>query len=157
MAEDLISITKDLASKKGVDVEAFLAQCERTLRDTKDEEGEKGAVLWPILSLVTGIAIVYILYFLTKDFYKHGRRETHFYEDIRKALTALGSKVSWQIETPMPERSFAKYLILSLITLGIFVLYWLWVIKKDPEAHFTHHVRVETELLEELEKLSPET
>jgi len=150
--EDIVNAVRDLAGRKGVDVELHLNSCERVIREAKAEETEKNAVLWVILSLITGIAILYVYYFLMKDFYRHERREDFFWEDIGKALNTCGITTPLPRRmAPLPDRSFALYLILSIITLGIFGIYWLYTLIKDPNEHFKYHTLVEDELLKQLE------
>ena len=88
-----------------------------------------------------------------KDFYRHERREDGFWEDISKIFGNL--EVSFtppRRMNPIPNRSFILYLILSIITLGIFGIYWLYVLIKDPNEHFKHHVQVDEQLLATVEK-----
>jgi hypothetical protein len=150
--EDVVTATKAIATKRGVDAEVGLASCNRTVRETKAEETEKSAALWAILSAFVFPAVWYVWYFLMKDFYKHERREDGFWEDVSKTLDKSGIKFSVPRRTePLPERSFALYLILTIITLGFFGVYWLYVLLKDPNRHFTYHVQIEDQLLTSLE------
>jgi len=153
--EDLISAVKSLATKKKVGVEVGLSSCERTVRETKAEETEKSAALWAILSAVVFLATWYVYYFLMKDFYKHERREDGFWEDIGKVLDKCDIKFSAPRRTEiLPNRSFVLYLILNIITAGLFGIYWLYVLLKDPNEHFTYHIQIEDELLSTLESLA---
>lgn len=153
--EDLINAVKSLATKKKVDVEVGLSSCERTVRETKAEETEKSAALWAILSAVVFLATWYVYYFLMKDFYKHERREDGFWEDIGKVLDKCDIKFSAPRRTEiLPNRSFVLYLILNIITAGLFGIYWLYVLLKDPNEHFKYHVQIEDELLSTLESLA---
>lgn len=153
--EDLINAVKSLATKKKVDVEVGLSSCERTVRETKAEETEKSAALWAILSAVVFLATWYVYYFLMKDFYKHERREDGFWEDIGKVLDKCDIKFSAPRRTEiLPNRSFVLYLILNIITAGLFGIYWLYVLLKDPNEHFKYHIQIEDELLSTLESLA---
>ena len=153
--EDLISAVKSLATKKKVGVEVGLSSCERTVRETKAEETEKSAALWAILSAVVFLASWYVYYFLMKDFYKHERREDGFWEDIGKVLDKCDIKFSAPRRTEiLPNRSFVLYLILNIITVGLFGIYWLYVLLKDPNEHFTYHIQIEDELLSTLESVA---
>ena len=153
--EDLISAVKSLATKKKVDVEVGLSSCERTVRETKAEETEKSAALWAILSAVVFLATWYVYYFLMKDFYKHERREDGFWEDIGKVLDKCDIKFSAPRRTEiLPNRSFVLYLILNIITVGLFGIYWLYVLLKDPNEHFKYHIQIEDELFSTLESLA---
>jgi hypothetical protein len=153
--EDLIAAVKTIAEKKGVDVEVDLSSCERTVREAKAEETEKGAVLWAILSAVIFLAAWYVYYFLMKDFYKHERREEGFWEDITKTLNKCGVTFSPPRRLQMiPQRSFVLYLILNIITLGLFGIYWIYVLLKDPNQHFKYHIQIEDQLLSTLESVT---
>jgi hypothetical protein len=153
--EDVVAAAKALAIKTGVNAEIGLASCDRTVREAKAEETEKSAMLWAILSAFLFPAIWYVWYFLMKDFYKHERREDGFWEDIGRALDKTGIKLSVPRRTaPMPERSFALYLILTIITAGFFGIYWLYTLLKDPNQHFTYHTQIEDPLLSTLETVA---
>lgn len=150
--EDIVAAAKAIANKRGVDVEIGLASCNRTAREAKAEETEKSAVLWAILSAFIFPAVWYVWYFLMKDFYKHERREDGFWEDVGRILDKTGIKFSAPRRTePLPERSFALYLILTIITFGFFGVYWLYVLLKDPNQHFMYHRQMEDQLLSSLE------
>jgi hypothetical protein len=90
-----------------------------------------------------------------KDFYKHERREDGFWEDIGKVLDKCDIKFSAPRRTEiLPNRSFVLYLILNIITAGLFGIYWLYVLLKDPNEHFKYHIQIEDELLSTLESLA---
>jgi len=153
--EDVVTAVKSLATKKKVDVEVGVSSCERTVREAKAGETEKSAVLWAILSAVVFLASWYVYYFLMKDFYKHERREDGFWEDISKVLDKCEIKFSAPRRTEiLPNRSFVLYLILNIITVGLFGIYWLYVLLKDPNEHFKYHIQIEDELLSTLESLA---
>lgn len=153
--EDILKAAKEIASKKGVDVETVVSSCERTVREAKVEETEKGAALWAILSAIIPFVSWYVYYFLTKDFYKHERREDGFWEDLGRIMDKMGIKYSVErrIETT-PDRSFVLYLILTIITSGLFGIYWLYVLLKDPNEHFKYHIKVEDSLLSAFEPVA---
>jgi hypothetical protein len=158
LSEDVVTAVKTIAAKKGVDVEPILSSVERTVRETKAEETEKGAVLWAILTAVPYIGSLaqwYVYYFLMKDFYKHERREDDFWEDLTRTLDKCGVTFSVPRRTEAtPNRSFVLYLILTIITVGLFGIYWLYVLLKDPNEHFKYHVQAEDQLLSTLESVA---
>jgi hypothetical protein len=155
LSEDIMAAIKAIATKKGVDLEVGLVSGERTVREVRAEETEKGAMLWAILSAFIFPAIWYVWYFLTKDFYKHERREDGFWEDISTMLDKSGITfvVPRRVET-LPERNFVLYLILTIITAGLFGIYWLYVLLKDPNQHFMYHRQIEDQLLSALETVA---
>ena len=156
--EDLTSAVKTTAEKKGVDVKVGLSACDRTVREARAEETEKSAVLWAILSAIPWIGTLaewYINYFLMKDLYKHERREDGLWEDVSKVLNKTDVTFSLPRRREVtPDRSFVLYLILTIITLGLFGIYWVYVLLKDPNEHFKYHVQVEDELLSALETVA---
>jgi len=155
LSEDTVAAVKAVAAQKGVDVEVALASCERTVREAKSEETEKSAVLWAILSAFVFLATWYVWYFLMNDFYKHERREDGFWEDIGKTMDKCGIKFSAPRRTEtMPERSFVLYLILYIITLGLFGIYWVYVLLKDPNQHFAYHIQIEDQMLSSFETVA---
>jgi len=148
--EDLIALLKAIALKKGVNVETPVSSMERTLRDMKMYETEKSAILWVILLIVPFanlIASLYILYFLTRDFYIHERREDAVWEDMTRALSNLKIDFMMRRANPIPDRSYVLYIILSIITLGLFGIYWLYTLIQDPNNHFSNHVHFEDEII----------
>ncbi|MEM2912396.1 MAG: DUF4234 domain-containing protein [Candidatus Bathyarchaeia archaeon] len=154
--DDIIAALKSIASKKKEATVEKIDALERSLREARMEETEKSAALWVILSLITGIAGLYVLYFLTKDFYKHERREDYAIADIYAILNALGISATAprriEISSPIPERSFALYLILTIVTLGIFGIYWYYCLIEDPNRHFKYHIQLEDQLVDTVSK-----
>ncbi|MDI6806169.1 MAG: hypothetical protein QMD20_05865 [Candidatus Bathyarchaeia archaeon] len=152
LSEDVLSRLKEITSTKGTSAEAEMATLERTLREVKVEETEKSAVLWAILSAIIFIASWYVYYFLMKDFYKHERREDTFFEDVGRVLGKSGITFTPPRRMkPIPDRSFVLYLIVTIITAGIFEIYWLYVLLIDPNEHFKYHIELEDELFKVLE------
>jgi hypothetical protein len=154
--EDLINYLKGVsARKKTVDVQTGVSALERTARDAKYEEVEKSAGLWAILTIIPMVnvfAILYILYFLGTDYRRHEIRENGFVEDTNKVLEKLGiGGISERRLEPIPDRSFVLYLVLTVVTGGLFGIYWLYTLITDPNNHFKHHVKWEDNLVTNLE------
>jgi len=152
--EDITAAIKKTTMKKGVDAEFDLGSLDRTLREIKAEEteSEKSAMLWAILIPLNGLALLYVWYFLMKDFSKHERREDAFWTEISKILNKSGIKLEVPTRTdPLLERSFALYLTLTIITAGLFGIYWLYTLLKDPNVHFRYHTKIEDQILPLLE------
>ncbi len=146
--DDLTNLAKELAAKKGVDISLSVNNMERANREARYEETEKSAALWAIVTFFVGITALYVYYFLMKDFYKHERREDMFLEDLNRTLVAAGVTINLPRRAlPIPDRSFVLYLILSIITLGIFSIYWLYVLLTDPNGHFRQQALTEDTIL----------
>ena len=157
--EHIESIIKAVSEKRDVDITLDFTKMSRASRDVRDEETEKSAVLWVILTFVTGIAGLYIYYFLTKDVYTHSRRQSDFFEGCKGALSTLGISTTGistatRDQYQVPKRSFALYIILTVITLGIFGIYWVYIIFKDWNEHFKTQWRLEDEILTVMKSLT---
>ncbi len=155
-SEDLIKYVKSVSDrKKGVDIQTGVSSLERSTRDVRYEEVEKSAGLWAILTIIPFVsifAILYILYFLGTDYRRHEIRENGFIEDTNKVLDKLGlGGIPERRLDPIPDRSFVLYLVLTVVTLGLFGIYWLYTLITDPNNHFKHHVKWEDELITNLE------
>ncbi|MEM2693903.1 MAG: DUF4234 domain-containing protein [Nitrososphaerota archaeon] len=152
--EYVVQLLREVTRMKGVDAEAKLISIERELREARDEEGEKSAILWVILTIFTGIAGLYVYYFLTRDFKRHELREDRMLEDVNYVITSLGGMPLPKRVESIPNRSFVLYLILSIVTLGIFGIYWTYTLIRDPNVHFREQAKIEDELLGKLEQVS---
>jgi len=143
--EDLVSVAKELASKKkNTDVSVLINNLDRNLREARLDELEKNATLWAILSFGFGAGLLYAGYFLMKDFYMHERREDAFIQDLVRTFYALGVPINLPYRTsPVPDRSFALYFVLTLITGSIFAVYWVYVLVSDPNNHFRQQTIIE--------------
>ncbi len=152
-SEDFIAHLRNLTSKKGLDEEVGLSNLERTAREMKNTDDEKSAILWTVLAFIPILnvfAILYILYFLGKDFRIHERNEDGFIEDSNRILQNVGLELSVRRMDPTPNRSFILYIILSIVTFGLFGIYWLYTLIADPNAHFKHHQQYEDDLISKL-------
>ncbi len=155
-SEDFIAHLRSLTSKKGLDEEVGLSNLERTAREMKTTDDEKSAILWTVLAfipIVNVFAILYILYFLGKDFRIHERNEDGFIEDSGRILQNVGLELSVRRMDPTPNRSFILYIILSIVTFGLFGIYWLYTFIADPNAHFKHHQQYEDDLISKLSSI----
>ena len=153
LQEDLVSIARELAAKKGVDVSILLNNMERSVREARLEETEKNATLY---ALVGGIIWIYCAYFLMKDFFKHERREDLFINDMLRTFNALGVSINFPYRNPpIPDRSFALYFVLTLITASIFGVYWVYVLVTDPNNHFRQQMLMEDTIMAQLSSTSP--
>lgn len=155
--EDLHSMARELASKKNVDLAITLNNLDRTLREVRTDETEKSAALWAILAFLPFIGTLagwYVNYFLMKDFFKHERREDGFFMDLNAALSASGVSINLPRRMlPIPDRSFILYLILTWITLGLFGIYWVYVLVTDPNNHFRQQWMIEDTVIAQVSPL----
>ncbi len=153
LSESIIAAVNSLAKTKRVD-EEMRVLAERSTEEVNSEESEKSAILWAVLSALVPFLQLYVYYFLFKDFYIHEQREDDFWVDMNGTLNKLGVdfSVTQRIE-PIPYRSFVLYLIMTIVTVGLFIVYWFFVMLKDPNEHFKYHIEVENYLLAALESV----
>jgi hypothetical protein len=110
---------------------------------------ERSAALWTIISIITfGLGYLYVYYFLHKDLIEHQRAEAEYIEKASLVLNQLGiGKHPVSVEQIVGERSYALYLLLSIVTFGLFGIYWNYTFFKDGNAHFLEHRRFEDQLM----------
>jgi hypothetical protein len=110
-----------------------------------------------ILGIVSAVATLYVFYMLGRDFRRHELREDLFYQDSERAAATLGLPFAFRRYERMPDRSFALYLVLTLITVGGFGIYWLYTLIADPNRHVRTQATYEHQLLDALSShpLSP--
>lgn len=151
LQEDFISMAREMAAKKGADVSILLNNMDRGVREARLEEVEKNATLWAFLVFLSGLGMLYAGYFLMKDFFRHERREDVFINDMLRTFNALGVPVNFPYRNPpVPDRSFALYFVLTLITGSIFSVYWVYVLVSDPNNHFRQQMLMEDTIMAQL-------
>lgn len=100
-----------------------------------------------LVSLALFVLELYLLYFLTKTMLDHDARWNLFAYNSGRALLKLGFRPVVAYMTPrLPDRSLVLYVILTIF-IGIFVLYWFYVLVKDPNDHFANQWRFEDSLV----------
>jgi len=115
----------------------------------------RSAVANTILIIVP-LYIYYVYHFLNKDLSKHSEREklllAELVDEIRERIPTFIRRVE-EFDT-VPERSTFLYLILTVVTAGIFILYWVYTVTKDPNNHFESHGILEREVVTALREIS---
>lgn len=152
LEEDIVRVLNLSAGKKRSKIEDKLTSIERSSREAKLNEKEQSAFLWAILCFFIPLVGLYVGYFLMRDFYRHERREDFLLEDIEKTA---GSIVTLELPRRFhqtPDRNIILYIALTILTLGLFGIYWLYTLVVDPNNHFDHQVKWENKLLSSLSK-----
>jgi hypothetical protein len=109
-----------------------------------EQSRERGAALWLVLAILTGIATLIGYYFIMDDMARHDQLEAQYFTLMSSALTKLGlAGQASQAAPNMPERNFALYLVLSFVTCGIFSFYWIYSLIKDGNDHVEAQVQWE--------------
>ena len=121
-----------------------LAQLEMVQREIYEQSRERGAALWLVLAIVTGIAAIIGYYFIMDDFARHDILESQYFTLMSGAMAKLGmSSQAAQAAPTIPERSFVTFLVLTIVTCGIYGFYWLYVLVDDGNRHFEAQVQWE--------------
>mgnify|MGYP000085343040 CR=1 FL=1 len=148
---DIVATLRELSAEKGVDITGQLGLVERYLSEARMEEVERSPILWVVLCIIPIVnifAVLYVLYFLMRDWYRHERREDDMWMQVNSALTALGYRpIDTRRPEPIPHRSFFVYLILYFVIPLIWAIYWLYTLIKDPNNHMASQARIEDDLL----------
>ncbi len=151
----LYTVIADYLESKGYNKEAEFVK-DQLLRMRYEQELEKNPVLWAILSISVPFISYYVYHFLNKDFVKHDRSEHMILEKINKIFKEKGLgdlEIEFTNIGKFPERDTVLYIIVSLVSLGLFNLYWLYTLADDPNKHFKEHKILEKKLYSLLEKL----
>ncbi|OKY78720.1 MAG: putative membrane protein [Candidatus Methanohalarchaeum thermophilum] len=154
--DSFLDYLKELSHKKDIDITETVSDAKREIREAQREETEKNAVLYLALYLVFPPVLFYMYHFLNKDFLKHARREETIIEKFNVALNKL--EIDEQIENfqrdyNYPDRNTIIYLVLTLVTAGLFGLYWIYTLTMDPNNHFEQHQKIETNMIETLKNI----
>jgi uncharacterized protein YneF (UPF0154 family) len=121
-----------------------LASLEMVQREMFDQSRERGAVLWLVLGIITGICVWVGFYFIMDDLAKHDRLEAQYFSLMSAALAKMGlSAQASQAAPNIPDRSFAAYLILSIVTCGIFYFYGQGALVDDGNKHVEAQIQWE--------------
>ena len=97
---------------------------------------------------------LYLLYFLGKSMYQHDVRWNDFSYSAQRALSKVGFPIgpSYRLGR-LEDRSFLLYLVLTFVTLGLFIYYWWYTLIKDPNNHFERQWGFEDSVMESLKKV----
>jgi NADH:ubiquinone oxidoreductase subunit 5 (subunit L)/multisubunit Na+/H+ antiporter MnhA subunit len=103
---------------------------------------ERNAKLWAV-SIILVLPVFVIAYFLSEDLLLHEKRQQAF-------LTALFPERQY-----MPQNiAVKKYVLVTLVTLGVGVIYWLYKIINTYNNHFMEQRKIEEEIIKLMEAKS---
>lgn len=121
-------------------IAAFLRKQGKEPPATSDGFREMNAKAWAA-SIILVIPVFVITYLLSRDLLIHERRQDKF------------------LASAFPERMFMpqtipieKYAVITIVTLGVGIVYWLYKIVNMYNAHFKAHRQVEKELVKLVEE-----
>lgn len=116
------------------------------------EERAHSAIGWAVVIMVGGLVFattialgivgmivgLYLFSILMNGIAAHDNRWSMFSQQMGSAFQKLGYTTNQSHWTGMrlQRRSFGLYVALTVITLGLFTFYWLYILIKDPNEHF---------------------
>lgn len=113
----------------------------------RDRRGEKAPAPWVALGVLTGVTNLYVYHFLNDDFCAHEANENAFRQKASTVMEGLGlSQPDFPPAGRMPRRRFSRLLAITLLTFGIYGVFWWYTLITDPDAHFDDHAVWEEQL-----------
>ncbi|MGD0056855.1 MAG: DUF4234 domain-containing protein [Methanomassiliicoccales archaeon] len=151
----LIEYIKSNSQEKNLSqlLSSQIATMESIQYDARSRERETSPVLFAILILIPVVGLIfllYVLYVLTDFPYQHDRRWHAFTQQAQSAASHLGMTVILPSWKTLPERSFFIYFVLTLITCGLFLIYWYYVLIKDLNNHFSAQWQFEDQIASQM-------
>ena len=132
---------KARAAGREADIAPELQQLDMIQAQMNEQARERGAVLWLVLGILFGIGILIGYYFIMDDMLRHDQLEAQYFTLMSQAMLKVGiSQQASQAMPNIPERSFVAYLLLSLVTCGIYYFYWEYVLIGDGNIHVESQV-----------------
>jgi len=141
-----VALVKEKAPATGKSelISQDLAQLDMVQREMFEQSRERGAVLWLVLAILTGICTIIGYYFIMEDLARHDQLEAQYFTLMSGILTKLGlSAQESQAAPTIPERNFVTFLLLSIVTCGIYGFYWIYVMILDGNNHVEAQVQWE--------------
>jgi hypothetical protein len=120
--------------------------------ETKNLLQPRDAGAWTISTLLI-IPCFYLFYSLKHDLQKHEEHEHDFLAKVIAMAKDTGLTLDIQSYGTTPSFPRNKYLVLSVATLGLAAVYWLYQIFNDYNNHFKMQWIIEDELLRFLNEL----
>jgi hypothetical protein len=150
-AADAVDTVRERAESMGKRqlVDGHLSTLEVVARDLRNQATERGALLWVILSIVTGgLAYFVLAHFLQEDFRRHEQTEVEFANQLSETLRILGLPTGAGGFAPrILPHSFPLYLLLTLFSCGLFGFYWFYQLNSEENGHMTSHLAWESDVI----------
>jgi hypothetical protein len=116
----------------------------------------RSAGLLAILAAIIPFVDWYVFHNLNKDFVAHSRDEKILLMYLNDGVKDYGVGMTRHPDEfkTVPNRSTFLYIVLSIVTLGIFELYWIYTLTVDPNEHFKSHGVFDEEIIRVFENLT---
>lgn len=122
---------------------------------TNDRSARLWAMLVALIAIIPIIGIIFLFYsqyFLTKDVQEHDEKQRTFNHYFQVGLMKSGKIAQplfdWQ---PLPRRDTSAYVILTILTIGLFLPYWWYVNIQDMNMHLNNQAEFENRLIKLLQ------
>jgi hypothetical protein len=122
---------------------------------TNDRSAGLWAMLVGLIAIIPIIGIIFLFYsqyFLTKDVQEHDGKQRQFNQYFQAGLMKAGKITQpiadWQ---PLPKRDISAYVILTILTLGLFLPQWWYVNIQDMNTHLKNQTEFENRLIQLLQ------
>jgi hypothetical protein len=122
---------------------------------TNDRSAGLWAMLVGLIAIIPIIGIIFLFYsqyFLTKDVQEHDGKQRLFNQYFQAGLMKAGKITQpiadWQ---PLPKRDISAYVILTILTLGLFLPQWWYVNIQDMNTHLKNQTEFENRLIQLLQ------
>jgi NADH:ubiquinone oxidoreductase subunit 5 (subunit L)/multisubunit Na+/H+ antiporter MnhA subunit len=121
-------------------VKTYFRKEGKELQSTANSLPKRNAKLWAV-SIILILPVFVVAYFLSKDLLLHEKRQ-------QASLTRL-----------FPERVYVpqnlaikKYALITVVTLGVGIIYWLYKIINTYNSHFKEQRKIEDEIIRLMEE-----
>jgi hypothetical protein len=116
--------------------------------DSTFYEQERSSGIWAILNLfVTPIVSLVVAFNLTQDLCRHDLRQINFQENLITALTSIEVAPLSHVSPKPLKRDAMLFLLLTIMTAGLFWIYWFYALLKDYNEHFASQALFEDRVL----------
>ncbi len=147
----VLAILRARVHPEDTNAQVSLASTHRYHAWLAESSGEKSAILQALLALIPylgWVCLVLELLLLSDDWKDHEIREDLMVQELNRTLGIMGF-------TPVPtrlrpslvrHRSTALLFVLSILTVGLVEIVWLYSSIGDPREHFEFHIHLEGSL-----------
>jgi hypothetical protein len=122
---------------------------------TNDRSAGLWAMLVGLIAIIPIIGIIFLFYsqyFLTKDVQEHDEKQRSFNQYFQAGLMKAGKITQPLIDwPPLPRRDTSAYVILTILTLGLFLPQWWYVNIQDMNTHLKNQTEFENILIKLLQ------
>jgi uncharacterized protein DUF4234 len=123
--------------------------------ETYERTNKREPILWLLLQIflnLWGIITFIMNHLLHTDYRFLETWENSFGQNVEWVMRRLGYDVQLPPRNqfgmePVPRRSTALYVVLSIITVGLFAIYWRYTLMADGNMHFDADDRIEDAIL----------